>query len=84
MIQVFNGNVFGSAVAGVADYDGDGKGDVLRGYCPPPLCAFNEIQVVSTATGQVVWQVSSPSGIAFSGFARSIAVAGDVDGDGWD
>jgi len=57
---------------------------VLRGYCPPPLCAFNEIQVVSTATGQVVWQVSSPSGIAFSGFARSIAVAGDVDGDGWD
>lgn len=82
------GQHIGYAVAGAGDLNGDGYGDVL-------ISAYNEI--VTIDTGKVFVYYGSASGLPatpnhiiqgtnepdMAGFGRSLASAGDVNGDGY-
>lgn len=83
-----SGQHIGYAVAGAGDLNGDGYGDVL-------ISAYNE--VVTIDTGKVFVYYGSASGLPatpdlvlqgtnepeMAGFGRSLASAGDVNGDGY-
>jgi hypothetical protein len=82
------GQHIGYAVAGAGDLNGDGYGDVL-------ISAYNDI--VTIDTGKVFVYYGSASGLSatpnhiiqgtnepdMAGFGRSLASAGDVNGDGY-
>jgi hypothetical protein len=79
------GGHFGGAVASAGDVNGDGYGDLIVGAAD-----------VTSATGAAYVYLGSATGLADSpdltlvgpdgpngGFGRSVACAGDVDGDGY-
>lgn len=68
---------FGAALAGPGDLDGDGYGDVLIG-----APASGEAWLFSGRTQQPIGML--PTGLPASDLGRSVARAGDVDGDGHD
>jgi len=66
-------------IAGVADYDGDGWGDILNGTQDQVL---GVVQILSSTTGQILMQTSGS--IPWGYFGAYVTVIGDVNGDGWD
>lgn len=74
---------FGDIVAGVADVDGDGRGDVAvsapRTFDQARDRA-GEVRIYSSATGKLVrtWTGSQPGEL----YGRMVASVGDLDGDG--
>lgn len=78
------GNTFGSAVDAGFDVDGDGVGDVISGApgfdVGNPFDNRGRAYVHSGATGNLLFTVTG--GNAFDAFGSSVALLGDVDGDG--
>jgi len=80
---------FGGAVAGAGDFNGDGYADVVAG-------ADNQATSAGASVGRSYMYLGSASGFASTpdwtadgesesdNFAESVAVAGDVNGDGYD
>ncbi|MCC6321880.1 MAG: FG-GAP repeat protein [Phycisphaerales bacterium] len=77
---------FGTAVAGLPDVDGDGRGDFVASNVY--LRAWNgghsrpHVWIFSGRTGAVLRELVSPASQGDSGFGESLAGLKDVDGDG--
>src|SRR6056297_2404946 len=72
---------FGTSVSGVADVDGDGRGDVVVG-APGESDTSGRIYIFSGATGDLLRTVLSPNP-EFNGlFGFVVAGMNDVNGDG--
>ena len=74
-------DLFGWAVAGVGDADGDGVPDVLVGE-PGSAPVAGEARLFSGLTGDELLALSSGLGDSWDGFGFAVAGLGDVDGDG--
>ena len=76
--------LFGQAVAGVGDMDGDGCGDVAVGAVnehPGNGVRAGRAHVLSGATGLAIRSLDSPLAQVGGRFGMSVSGAGDVDGD---
>lgn len=85
----FQGNGwFGSSVAGVADVNGDGKGDLVVGASdegntgPNNYDGPGKVYVFSGATGAWLRTITSPNAEAFGSFGGTVAGVADLNGDG--
>jgi hypothetical protein len=77
------GSQFGSSLAGVDDFDGDGVEDVLvgaPGYDEGPLLDAGAAFLLSGQDGSVLRPLIGTT--AYGLFGSSVAFAGDLDGDG--
>ncbi len=74
---------FGTAVAGVPDLDGDGRGDLLIGSFENANDVFisGRAYVFSGATGALLYSLVSPNIQARSNFGTAVAGVSDVNGD---
>jgi len=74
---------FGFAIAGTGDVNGDGVPDVAVGVIGSDAggTSAGRMQVMSGADGSVLKALDG--GAAYDGLGRSVAGAGDVDGDGY-
>lgn len=77
---------FGNAVAGVADLDGDGRGDVIVGASyeggSPSPDGRGKAYVVSGATGLLITELDSPQPDPAGAFGFAVAGLTDASGDG--
>ncbi|MGH7740655.1 MAG: FG-GAP-like repeat-containing protein [Candidatus Eiseniibacteriota bacterium] len=73
---------FGNAVAGIGDFNGDGRGDIAIGAygAPPGGQVYVYGGTPSAATSSPIW--TGPVSIAGSAFGNSVGSAGDINGDG--
>ncbi|MFC1601452.1 immunoglobulin domain-containing protein [Candidatus Sumerlaeota bacterium] len=76
---------FGTAVAGIGDINGDGRGDFIVGSPGEdggvaPLYA-GRVHVFSGATGQLIRTLESPNAKVFGNFGISVDAVPDVNGD---
>ncbi len=78
------GGQFGSSVAGVADADGDGRGDLLVGaqFESVGLLSAGRAHLFSGATGLLLLTFASSSPEDGGQFGSSVAGVADADGDG--
>ena len=74
-------DLFGWAVAGVGDTDGDGVPDVLVGE-PGSAPVAGEARLFSGLTGDELLQLGGGPGDSWDGFGFAVTGLGDVDGDG--
>ncbi len=80
-----NHGAFGDAVAGVADVNGDGRGDVIVGAPeegPSGLNDAGRVYIYSGATGVRLQTILSPYSQTMGNFGVSVAGATDVNGNG--
>src|SRR5690606_5026827 len=80
------GGIFGDAVSGVPDADGDGVSDLLvgarlEGHGTSPDAA-GRAYVFSGATGDLLHTLASPNEIDAGNFGFAVAGVPDLDGDG--
>lgn len=77
---------FGNAVAGVADIDGDGRGDVIVGASQeggnPSPDGRGRAYVFSGATGSLIAELASPQPDPAGAFGFALAGLTDASGDG--
>jgi len=75
-------DLFGSTVAGLGDVNGDGFSDVAVGapQFANPATAPGYVDVLSGATGQLIWRAVGKN--IGDQFGAVVATAGDIDGDG--
>jgi len=69
--------MFGLAVTGLGDVDGDGLGDVAVG-----ALGVEQVFVFSGATGDLIRTITDPEGLTGNRFGLALADVGDWDGDG--
>jgi len=74
-------DLFGWAVAGVGDADGDGVPDVLVGE-PGSTPSSGEARLFSGSTGDELLQLDGGSADSWDGFGFALAGLGDLNGDG--
>jgi hypothetical protein len=80
-IQGTNGDdVFGSAVSGSPDLDGDGAADIIIGANQSTNSGTGYARIVSGATGATLFTFFGDN--AGDRFGSSVAGGGDLDGDG--
>ncbi len=72
--------MFGRAVTGVQDVDGDGRGDLLIGSRD----AGGQAYLFSGATGLLLDTLFSPDPMSGDNFGAAVAAVPDTDGDGLD
>ncbi|GAA0650715.1 beta strand repeat-containing protein [Brevundimonas lenta] len=88
LLYTFNGassgDNFGVSVAGAGDVNGDGRADLIVGANLDDNTGVNSgsARVISGATGATLYAVNG-AGVGAQ-FGRSVAAAGDLDGDGCD
>ena len=86
ILRTFQGDakddLFGSAVAGIGDADGDGRGDLAVGAYFDDDGGINagRVKVYSGASGNLLYVLDGDA--AGDYFGRALAGAGDVNGDG--
>ncbi|MFO0827278.1 MAG: FG-GAP-like repeat-containing protein [Phycisphaerales bacterium] len=77
---------FGSAVAGIADLTGDGRGDIVIGadneIPSGAALASGQVHVHSGATGNWIRTLVSTDQTGGGDFGFAVAVCNDIDGDG--
>ena len=78
-----SGNLFGQALAGAGDLNGDGYDDVVVGSFSSHAAGRVSVYFGSAA-GLSITESWGTDGIPGAGFGRSVAGAGDVNGDGFD
>jgi len=79
------GGLFGWAVSGVPDIDGDNRGDVIVGARREGPTDFNptgRAHVFSGATGSPIHTLLSPSPSVNGYFGQSLSCVDDINGDG--
>ena len=79
------GDLFGYAVGGIEDLDGDGIAEVLVGAHLADLPAAadaGKVTIFGGASGAIVRTLTDPAPTAGEEFGRSLAAIEDVDGDG--
>gem|GEM_PF-2561616 len=77
--------VFGNAITGLGDVDGDGVPDYAVGAPSDPSALPNALGAATIragATGALIIPCASPNPSAGDGFGASLASVGDVTGDG--
>lgn len=77
------GALFGVALAGLQDLDGDGRGDLLVGAPyddPNGISAAGSAYVLSGVTGALIWRIDGDK--VEEKMGSSVAALGDIDGDG--
>ena len=84
-----SGGLFGWAVSGAGDLDGDGNDDILVGATHADLAGVNEGVVYAfpgmATTGPLSFPVKQiPGGGQLAYFGAALSRAGDVNGDGYD
>jgi hypothetical protein len=79
-------NFFGSAVAGLVDVSGDGRGDIVVGSPETDLGLTTgrpgHAYIYSGANGALLRILNSPANQADGGFGWSVAAVPDANGDG--
>jgi hypothetical protein len=77
---------FGHSVAGIADVNGDGRGDIIVGapgeYTASTPAGSGRAYVFSGATGQLIRTHRSATPAVNGNFGYSVAAVGDSNGDG--
>ena len=83
--EISNG-IFGFCVAGIADVNGDGRGDVVVGAqneSPGTSPDYaGRAYIYSGSTGTMLWTLASATEEFGGGFGRAVANVPDVNGDG--
>jgi hypothetical protein len=75
-----DGDLFGSAVGGAGDFNGDGVADLIVGATQNTIAGNGYVRVFSGANGSTL---ETFAGLAsFDRFGYSVAGLGDLDGDG--
>ena len=74
--------LFGFAVAGLPDVDGDGRGDLVVGAASSGPDEAGRVHVFSGATGELLRTLQSPNPENASFFGFPVAGIADVSGDG--
>lgn len=83
--NISEGTAFGPAVAGIADLNGDGSGDIVMGAWTEHgdgVLGSGRVYIVNGADGELLRTFTSPNAIFNGGFGWDVDATFDIDGDG--